>query len=103
MPDIEYRYQFGHGASQRIAPAAQASLARGGYALGRAVAELVTVLDIGHVVIGGGLSRGWSWLQKDCEAQIRLHLIPESRKKLKLSISRCDDLCGILGAALLPG
>lgn len=82
-------------------PDALASLSRAGEALGRAIAELVTILDVGTVVIGGGLSNAWELLRPACEWQIEQHLVPASRERLRIRVSRCADQCGILGAALL--
>jgi len=72
-----------------------------GTALAQALAHIVKVVDVGCVVIGGGVSQAWPLMQEAFEHQLAADLIPVLKDKVKVSISQSGDQAGIIGAALL--
>jgi glucokinase len=72
-----------------------------GTALAATVAHLLKVVDVSNIVIGGGMSGGWSLMKEAFELRLEHDLIPALRGKAKVSISDVDDHAGIFGAAIL--
>lgn len=72
-----------------------------GTCLAQAVAHISKILDVGQIVIGGGLSNGWELMQSAFDAQLQTDVIPALRKNLYVKISTSGDEAGIIGAALL--
>jgi len=72
-----------------------------GMALAQALAHILKVADVGHVVIGGGMSAAWRLLEPAFTAQLEQDLIPALRGKVVVSISQAGDQAGMIGAALL--
>ncbi|HZV61720.1 MAG TPA: ROK family protein [Methylophilaceae bacterium] len=72
-----------------------------GTCLAQAIAHLAKVLDVGHVVIGGGLSNAWVLMQEAFYDQLNNSLIPALRKNIGIRISTSGDEAGIIGSALL--
>lgn len=69
--------------------------------LAHAVAHLSKILDVGHVVVGGGLSNAWDLMREAFNVQLKLSLIPALRENLTVRASTSGDEAGIIGAALL--
>jgi glucokinase len=84
-------------------PDALRALEAAGEALGRAAAHLLKVLDVSHVVIGGGLTGAWDLMSAGFQARLDADLIPYLRGRARVSISVSGDQAGMLGAALLAG
>lgn len=72
-----------------------------GLHLAQAVAHIAKILDIGQVVIGGGLSNAWELMQDAFNRQLQADLIPALRDNVYIRISTSGDDAGIIGAALL--
>jgi glucokinase len=72
-----------------------------GESLAQALAHLLKVVDVGDVVIGGGMSAGWQYMQQAFEQRLDQDLIPALRGKVNVRISTMDDEAGIIGAAML--
>lgn len=74
-----------------------------GSMLGFALSHIIKVVDVAHVVIGGGLSEGWHLLEKPFRQRFEADLIPVLRGKCDVRVSRAHDRAGMLGAASLAG
>ncbi len=80
---------------------ALAAFSIAGSRLGQALAHILKVVDISHVVIGGGMSPSWPLMQPAFEQRLQADLIAVLRNKINIQISSNDDQAGIIGAALL--
>lgn len=80
---------------------AQAAYALAGEKLAQALAHILKVVDVAHVIIGGGMSAAWPLLEQDFQRRLDADLIPALRGKIRVSVSQAGDQAGILGAALL--
>ncbi|MDQ7002281.1 MAG: ROK family protein [Ghiorsea sp.] len=74
-----------------------------GIYLGAAIAEAITLLDIRHVTISGGLIGAWGMLHPSMMTSLDTHLIPPLKGKISVHPSNLQDNAGILGAAALVG
>lgn len=72
-----------------------------GACLAQAVAHIVKVVDVGHIVIGGGMSQAWPLMQSAFDQRLQTDMIPVLRDKVSIRISTGGDQAGIIGAALL--
>ena len=72
-----------------------------GLNLGIAVANILKVLDVRIVSIGGGMSQSWDLLAPTFQPTLDAGLIPLLRGKVEILVSVNNDLSGIIGAALL--
>lgn len=72
-----------------------------GSKLAQALANILKVVDVGHVVIGGGMSAAWPLLRSGFEQRLDLDLIPALRGKIQVTLSQAGDQAGMIGAALL--
>lgn len=72
-------------------------------ALAQALGHILKVVDVGQVVIGGGMSQAWTLMQEAFDQRLNADLIPVLRGKVSLHISSSGDQAGIIGAALLAG
>lgn len=72
-----------------------------GMHLAQAVAHLSKILDIGQIVIGGGLSNVWVLLEGAFNRQLQSVLIPVLRNNTYIRVSTSGDEAGIIGAAML--
>lgn len=82
-------------------PDAIAAYALAGSALAASLAHILKVVDVSNVVIGGGMSGGWTLMQEAFESRLESDLIPALRGKTRISISNVGDHAGIFGAAIL--
>lgn len=71
--------------------------------LAGSLADIVKVVDVSRVVIGGGMSASWPLMKDAFERRLEHDLIPVLRGKLNVSISQAQDQAGIIGAARLSG
>lgn len=74
---------------------------RMGVYLGIGLASLINVLNPEIVVIGGGLSRGWSLFEKHMHQQVLERAFPIPARRVKIVSAQCGDDAGLLGAAWL--
>jgi glucokinase len=72
-----------------------------GRSLAKGLAHIIKVIDVGNVVIGGGMSQAWPLMSKAFDAQLDSDLIPVLRGRVQVFISQTEDQAGIIGAALL--
>lgn len=72
-----------------------------GESLAQALAHILKVIDVTDIVIGGGMSAGWGWMQQAFAKRLDQDLIPALRGKVNVQISTMGDQAGIIGAALL--
>jgi glucokinase len=70
-------------------------------ALAQALAHILKVIDVTNVVIGGGMSAGWSLMEPYFMRQLNDDLISTLRGKVNVTISNMGDQAGIIGAAML--
>ena len=69
--------------------------------IGQCLANLLKVLDIRNVVIGGGMTAAWPLMQIAFKIQFEADLIPALRGDIQINISNAEDTAGMLGAAML--
>ncbi len=81
--------------------AAVRAFALAGEFLAAALAHIAKVVDVGEVVIGGGMSASWPLLQPVFEQRLQYDLIPALRGRLRVRVSEAQDQAGIIGAAML--
>lgn len=70
-----------------------------GEALGIAIANLVHILSLEGVVLGGGLSRAATIFLPSLEKEFKKRLTLVAPEKIKIRISRLQEKSGVLGAA----
>jgi glucokinase len=81
--------------------AAVAAYALAGKSLAQALAQVLKVIDVTDVVLGGGMSAAWTLMASSFQQQLTHDLIPALRGKVNLRISNMGDQAGIVGAAML--
>lgn len=69
--------------------------------LAMALAHIQKVVDVGMVVMGGGLSAAWPLLQGEFEAALEAALIPALRGRVRVLLACGGDQAGMIGAAWL--
>ncbi len=69
--------------------------------IGQCLANLLKVLDVRNVVIGGGMTAAWPLMQIAFKSQFEADLIPALRGDIQINISNAEDTAGMLGAAML--
>lgn len=74
-----------------------------GEKLAQMLATVLKIVDVKHVVIGGGVVAAWTLLENAFNTRLEHDLIPVLRGKIEVHLSRSGDQAGILGAALLAG
>lgn len=72
-----------------------------GECLAQALAHVLKIVDVRHVVIGGGMSAAWPWLVPAFRRRLEQDLIPALRGQVILLASVSGDQAGMLGAAAL--
>jgi len=80
---------------------ALAAYTMAGDKLAQGLAHILKVVDVGQVVIGGGVSQAWPLMQAAFDQRLQTDLIPVLRDKITIKISSNGDQAGIIGAALL--
>ena len=83
--------------------AAVSAFDRAGTTMGGALAHILKVVDIPHVVIGGGLSASWHLMERTFRERLEADLVPVLRGKTNVAVSKAQDGAGMLGAAKLAG
>ncbi|MDE2622240.1 MAG: ROK family protein [Betaproteobacteria bacterium] len=89
------------GRAQQGDPAAQEAFHQAAQRLALGLSHVLKVVDVGDVVVGGGLSRSWSLLEPHFTPALDAALIPALRGKVRVRPSSSRDQAGMLGAALL--
>jgi glucokinase len=69
--------------------------------LAQTLANIIKVVDVKNVVIGGGLVAAWPLMQAIFTSRFEADLIPILRGDIKVAISTAQDKAGMLGAAML--
>ncbi len=69
--------------------------------LAEALAHIQKVLDVGRVVIGGGMNAAWPLMQEAFDARLNEALIPALRGRVQVTLSKAGDQAGMIGAAYL--
>lgn len=72
-----------------------------GRTLAVALAHIAKVVDVGTVVIGGGMAAAWPLLKAEFESRLDADLIPALRGRMRVEPARAGDQAGMLGAAAL--
>lgn len=80
---------------------AMAAYQLAGTSLALALAHILKVIDVTDIMIGGGMSAGWTLMEPAFQQQLNQDLIPALRDKVRLRISNTGDQAGIIGAAML--
>lgn len=70
-------------------------------ALAQALTSILKVVDVQHVVIGGGMAGAWNLMKNAFYQRLNHDLIPVLRGKVKVEVSTAQDIAGMLGAAML--
>jgi len=83
--------------------AAVKAFEQAGEYLASALAHIAKVVDVGDIVIGGGMSASWSLMKAAFDQRLNEDLIPALQGKVIVRISRAQDQAGIIGAAMLSG
>lgn len=69
--------------------------------LAAALAHILKVVDVGQVVIGGGMNAAWPLMQPAFDAGLHDALIPALRGRVQIILAQAGDQAGLLGAACL--
>lgn len=72
-----------------------------GESLAQALAHILKVIDVTEIVIGGGMSAGWQFMQPAFQQRLEQDLIPALRGKVNVHVSGIGDQAGMIGAAML--
>lgn len=72
-----------------------------GAKLAQALAHILKVADVGHVVIGGGMGAAWQLMEPSFAVRLESDLIPVLRGRISVTLSQAGDQAGMLGAAML--
>jgi len=89
--------QLAQGGNQ----AAKHAYALAGSSLAQALAQVLKVVDVSQVVIGGGMRAAWSLMAEAFNQQLDDDLIPVLRGRIGIQVSELGDQAGMLGAAML--
>ncbi len=80
---------------------ATTAFTRAGEHLGTAAAGLMKVLDVPHLVVGGGLAASWDLMGGAFCSAVAAHSMASLRDSHTLQVMKDNDHLGMLGAALL--
>jgi glucokinase len=72
-----------------------------GQTLAQALASILKVVDVSHVIIGGGMVGAWDLMQGAFNQRLNHDLIPVLKDKATITTSASHDIAGMLGAAML--
>lgn len=72
-----------------------------GAKLAQALAHILKVADVGHVVIGGGMGAAWKLMEPSFAVRLESDLIPVLRGRISVTLSQAGDQAGMIGAAML--
>lgn len=94
-PEIVYR------AAQQGDEAAQEIWQRVGHMLGIGLVNMVNIVSVPLIVIGGGISQAGDWLLEPARQVIRERAFPPQHRKAQVVQAELGDLSGIYGAAAM--
>lgn len=86
---------------QKREPDAIQRVREAGRVLGEVAADVVSVLNPTTIVVGGALSRAGEHLLAGMKELIYRRCLPLALDGLEVSVARCDETAGIIGAAHL--
>ena len=69
--------------------------------LAQTLANIIKVVDVKNIVIGGGLIGAWPLMQRTFKQRFEADLIPVLRGNINVQLSTAEDRAGMLGAAML--
>lgn len=70
--------------------------------LGIGLANLINILDPEIIVIGGGIAKAWPLFSDAAKSEVKRRVLStESKKSVKIKLSKLGDSSGAIGAALL--
>jgi glucokinase len=72
-----------------------------GQTLAQALASILKVVDVSHVIIGGGMVGAWDLMRSAFNQRLNHDLIPVLKDKATITTSASHDIAGMLGAAML--
>lgn len=81
--------------------AARTAFERAGAALAQGLAHILKVVDVGNIVVGGGMSRAWPLLQPAFQHRLQQDLVPVMHGRVSVRTSDSGDHAGVIGAAAL--
>jgi glucokinase len=72
-----------------------------GQILGQAMVSTILLLDVKHIIIGGGVAKAFPYMEAGIMESLRHYLTPYYYDKLDLRLAKLGNNAGILGAAAL--
>lgn len=73
-----------------------------GYSIGIAIANVITLIDPGFVIVGGGLMNASKYILEPMQNAVQEHSVSSLRKNPKVMLSKLgEDLCA-MGASIVP-
>jgi glucokinase len=72
-----------------------------GQVLGQAMASTILLLDVKHLLIGGGVAKAFPYMEAGMMTSLRHYLTPYYFDKLDIKLAKLGNNAGILGAAAL--
>ena len=92
---------------RQLAEAADAGneIARGHFAtagqmLGRGLATLLNTFNLSNVVLAGGMSRTFSWMERNCRHELESRAYTTKHHKVQIRMGKLGEKAGIIGAAM---
>lgn len=67
--------------------------------LGAGIASLLNILDIEHILVGGGLSAAWDFFVKALHRGVKRHCYPTLADRLRVRRAQLGNRAGVVGAA----
>ncbi len=80
---------------------AREAFTRMGAALGIGVSNLVNLLNLERIIIGGGLSAAWKFFYPALQKELRKRAFPAIARRVKIVRARAGEDAGLLGGAYL--
>ena len=71
------------------------------HTLAQALATTLKIINVQHVVIGGGMAGAWPLMETAFQQRLNHDLMPVLRQKINIQLSNAQDRAGMLGAAQL--
>ncbi|MEN0127951.1 MAG: ROK family transcriptional regulator [Brevundimonas sp.] len=90
----------GDAADDAAAGAARAAIDEAGHSLGLALANVVNVVDVSDIVLGGTYARLAPWLREPVLTELRTHVLAAPWAEPAVDVARAGDLPAMTGGAL---
>ncbi|MFY8161866.1 MAG: ROK family protein [Candidatus Kapaibacteriota bacterium] len=71
-----------------------------GFLLGISMSSAMNLLDLNHIILGGGCSNGYKHFEKIFKITLERRLLPHLQDNFKVSLSKYGNLSGSYGAAI---